>query len=138
MEKELNKRASPYDVAQKQVDIVGQYLELEDGLLEKLEQTKRDLIVHFPVRMDDGSMNIYTGYRVVHNDIRGPAKGVIRYHPDVNLDEVRALAMWMTWKAAVVNIPFGGAKGGVTCNPKEMSQKEIENMTRRFTWEIGP
>ena len=133
MEKELNKRASPYDVAQKQVDIVGQYLELEDGLLEKLKQTKRDLIVHFPVRMDDGSMNIYTGYRVVHNDIRGPAKGGIRYHPDVNLDEVRALAMWMTWKAAVVNIPFGGAKGGVTCNLKEMSQKEIENMTRRFT-----
>ena len=133
MEKELNKRASPYDVAQKQVDIVGQYLELEDGLLEKLKQTKRDLIVHFPVRMDDGSMNIYTGHRVVHNDIRGPAKGGIRYHPDVNLDEVRALAMWMTWKAAVVNIPFGGAKGGVTCNPKEMSQKEIENMTRRFT-----
>jgi len=133
-----NEKINPLDVARKQIDIVGQYLDVDEGLLEKLKQTKRDVIVHFPVKMDDGSMRIYTGYRVVHSDTRGPAKGGIRYHPDVDLDEVRALAMWMTWKAAVVNIPFGGAKGAVQCNPKEMSLREIENMTRRFTWEISP
>ena len=133
-----NEKINPLDVARKQIDIVGQYLDVDEGLLEKLKQTKRDVIVHFPVKMDDGSMRVYTGYRVVHSDTRGPAKGGIRYHPDVDLDEVRALAMWMTWKAAVVNIPFGGAKGAVKCNPKEMSLREIENMTRRFTWEISP
>ena len=135
---EPKKKINPLDVAMKQIDIVGQYLDVDIGLLEKLKQTKRDLIVHFPVKMDDGSMRVYTGYRVVHSDTRGPAKGGIRYHPDVDLDEVRALAIWMTWKAAVVNIPFGGAKGAVKCNPKEMSPREIENMTRRFTWEISP
>jgi glutamate dehydrogenase (NAD(P)+) len=129
---------NPYSIARRQVDIVGQYLDVEPGLLEKLKHTKREVIVHFPVKMDDGGVKIFTGYRVVHSDARGPAKGGIRYHPDVHLDEVRALAMWMTWKSAVVNIPFGGAKGAVQCNPKEMSQKEIEHMTRRFTWEISP
>jgi glutamate dehydrogenase (NAD(P)+) len=133
-----NEKINPLDVARKQIDIVGQYLNVDEGLLEKLKHTKRDVIVHFPVKMDDGSMRVYTGYRVVHSDTRGPAKGGIRYHPDVDLDEVRALAMWMTWKAAVVNIPFGGAKGAVQCNSKEMSLREIENMTRRFTWEISP
>jgi len=88
--------------------------------------------------MDDGSVKIFTGYRVQHNVTRGPGKGGIRYHPDVDLHEVRALAMWMTWKAAVVNIPFGGAKGGVQCNPKSMSIHELENMTRRFTWGSPP
>lgn len=129
---------NPFDVARQQVDIAACFLEVDPGLLEKLKQTKRELIVHFPVKMDNGGVKVFTGYRVVHSDTRGPAKGGIRYHPDVNLDEVRALAMWMTWKAAVVNIPFGGAKGGVECNPKEMSQREIENMTRRFAWEISP
>ncbi len=138
MVRKSSKKINPLDVARKQIDIVGQYLDVDKGLLEKLKQTKRDVIVHFPVKMDDGSMRVYTGYRVVHSDTRGPAKGGIRYHPDVDLDEVRALAIWMTWKAAVVNIPFGGAKGAVQCNPKEMSLREIENMTRRFTWEISP
>jgi len=103
---------NPYQIARQQVDIVGQYLDVEEGILEKLKHTKRELIVHFPVKMDDESLRIFTGYRVQHNDIRGPAKGGIRYHPDVNLDEVRALAMWMTWKAAVVNIPYGGGSRG--------------------------
>ena len=129
---------NPYDIARRQVEIVGQYLDVDAGLLEKLKHTKREVIVHFPVKMDDGGVKVFTGYRVVHSDARGPAKGGIRYHPDVHLDEVRALAMWMTWKSAVVNIPFGGAKGAVQCNPKAMSQQEIENMTRRFTWEISP
>ncbi|HMK64243.1 MAG TPA: Glu/Leu/Phe/Val dehydrogenase [Thermodesulfobacteriota bacterium] len=127
-----------FTIAQTQVDKIRPYLEVEVGLLEKLKVNKRELIVHFPVKMDDGSLRIFTGFRVVHSDTRGPAKGGIRFHPDVHLDEVRALAMWMTWKAAVVNIPFGGAKGGITCHPKEMSQNEVERMTRRFTWEISP
>jgi glutamate dehydrogenase (NAD(P)+) len=132
------KSNNPYEIARKQVDIAGKYLDLNPGILEMLKYTKRELEVHFPVKMDNGSIEIFTGYRVVHNPARGPAKGGIRYHPDVNLDEVRALSMWMTWKSAVVNIPFGGAKGGVCCNPKEMSLREIENLTRRFTYEIAP
>ncbi len=104
---------NPYQIARQQVDIVGQYLDVEEGILEKLKHTKRELIVHCPVKMGDKSLRIFTGYRVQHNDIRGPATGGIRYHPDVNLDEVRALAMWMTWKAAVVNIPYGD-QGGST------------------------
>jgi len=130
-------KINPLDVAMKQVDIAAEKLNLDPGLCEKIKQTKRELIVHFPVKMDDGSVKIFTGYRVQHNVTRGPGKGGIRYHPDVDLDEVRALAMWMTWKASVVNIPFGGAKGGVQCNPKKMSLHELENMTRRFTWEIA-
>jgi len=131
------KKINPLDVAMKQVDIAAEKLKLDPGLVEKTKQTKRELIVHFPVKMDDGSVKIFTGYRVQHNVTRGPGKGGIRYHPDVDLDEVRALAMWMTWKAAVVNIPFGGAKGGVQCDPKSMSMQELENLTRRFTWEIA-
>jgi len=131
------KKINPLDVAMKQVDIAAAKLKLDPGLVEKTKYTKRELIVHFPVKMDDGSVKIFTGYRVQHNVTRGPGKGGIRYHPDVDLDEVRALAMWMTWKAAVVNIPFGGAKGGVQCNPKNMSMQELEKMTRRFTWEIA-
>ena len=131
------KKINPLDVAMKQVDIAAEKLKLDPGLVEKTKHTKRELIVHFPVKMDDGSVKIFTGYRVQHNVTRGPGKGGIRYHPDVDLDEVRALAMWMTWKAAVVNIPFGGAKGGVQCNPKNMSMQELEKMTRRFTWEIA-
>lgn len=134
MEKE---RINPFEMAKKQIDIASKYLNVEPGLLERLKHTKREVIVHFPVKMDNGEVRIFTGYRVQHDVSRGPAKGGIRYHPDVDLDEVRALAMWMTWKSAVVNIPFGGAKGGVQCNPKEMSPHEIENLTRRFTWEIS-
>ncbi len=130
-------RVNPLDVAKKQVDIAAKYLRLDPGLVEKTRQTKRELIVHFPVKMDDGTVKVFTGYRVQHNVTRGPGKGGIRYHPDVDLDEVRALAMWMTWKAAVVNIPFGGAKGGIQCDPKNMSLQELEGMTRRFTWEIA-
>ncbi|MHC1729577.1 MAG: Glu/Leu/Phe/Val dehydrogenase [Syntrophobacteraceae bacterium] len=129
---------NPYHIAQRQVDLAAQYLDVDEGILEKLRLTKRELIVHFPVKLDSGKLKMFTGYRVQHTDIRGPFKGGIRYHPYVNLDEIRALAMWMTWKAAVVNIPFGGAKGGVQCDPKNMSSRELEQMTRRFTWEIAP
>jgi glutamate dehydrogenase (NAD(P)+) len=132
-----NEKMNPFEMAKKQVDIAAKYLNLDSGSVDKLKNTKRELIVHFPIQMDDGSVKIFTGYRVQHNVARGPAKGGIRYHPDVDLDEVRALAMWMTWKSAVVNIPFGGAKGGVQCNPKDMSLHEIEHLTRRFTWEIS-
>ncbi len=132
----LQEKTSSLEVAKKQVDIAAKYLDLEQGSIERLKHTKRELIVNFPVRMDNGEIKIFTGCRIQHNVARGPAKGGIRYHPDVDLDEVRALAMWMTWKSAVVNIPFGGAKGGVQCNPKEMSLHEIEHLTRRFTWEI--
>ncbi len=111
---------------------------IDAGIFEKIKYTRREIIIHFPAKMDDGSVRIFTGYRVQHNDTRGPFKGGLRYHPDVDLDEMRALAMWMTWKAAVVNIPFGGAKGGVECDPSQMSEREIESMTRRFTWEISP
>ena len=127
-----------FKIAQQQVEIAGGYLQVDEGILEMLKQTKREVIVHFPVKMDDGRIRVFSGYRVVHSPARGPAKGGIRYHPDVDLDEVRALAMWMSWKTAVVNIPFGGAKGGVQCDVKVMSLKEVENMTRRFTWEIAP
>ena len=105
-------------------------------------QPNREIIVHIPVQMDNGQLEVFTGYRVQHSIARGPAKGGVRYSPDVTLDEVRALASWMTWKCAVVNIPFGGAKGGVICDPKKMSSGELERMTRRYTSEliefIGP
>ena len=132
-----HEKINSYEIAKKQVDIAAKYLDLDAGAVEKLKFTKRELIVHFPVKMDDNTVRVFTGFRVQHNVSRGPAKGGIRYHPDLNLDEVRALAMWMTWKSAVVNIPFGGAKGGVQCNPKDMSLHEIEHLTRRFTWEIS-
>jgi glutamate dehydrogenase (NAD(P)+) len=134
---EKNKKINPLDVAMKQVDIAAAHLKLDPGIFEKIKYTQRELTVHFPVKMDDGSIKVFTGYRVQHNMTRGPAKGGIRYHPDVDLDEIKALAMWMTWKSAVVNIPYGGAKGGVQCDPKNMSLRELENMTRRFTWEIA-
>jgi glutamate dehydrogenase (NAD(P)+) len=132
-----NEKMNSFEMAKTQVDIAAKHLNLDPGSVAKLKSTKRELIVHFPVQMDDASVKIFTGYRIQHNVARGPAKGGIRYHPDVDLDEMRALSMWMTWKSAVVNIPFGGAKGGVQCNPKEMSLHEIEHLTRRFTWEIS-
>ncbi len=126
-------------MAVRQIEKASAYLSgIDPGILEKIKYTKREIIVHFPTKMDDGSVRMFTGYRVQHNDTRGPFKGGMRYHPDVDLNEMRALAMWMTWKAAVVNIPFGGAKGGVECDPRTMSAHEIESLTRRFTWEISP
>jgi len=129
---------NPFQIAQQQFDIAAEYLNLPSDLSEVLKKPKRQLIVSVPIRMDDGSFRVFEGYRVQHNIARGPAKGGIRYHPNVTLDEVKALASWMTWKCATVNIPFGGGKGGITCNPKEMSVHELERMTRRYTSEILP
>jgi glutamate dehydrogenase (NAD(P)+) len=128
---------NPFEVAKQQVNQVADLIGLEGGYRKVLLNPKRELIVNFPVRMDNGDIEVFTGYRVQHNIDRGPAKGGIRYHPDVSLDEVRALAMWMTWKCAVVNIPYGGAKGGVIVDPKKLSLTELEHLTRRFTTEIS-
>jgi len=128
---------NPYEIAVAQFDIAADKLNLSPDLREVLRYPKRELIVHFPVRMDDGSIRMYTGYRVQHNVNRGPAKGGIRYSPEVTLDEVKALAMWMTWKCAVVDIPYGGAKGGVICDPKHLSKAELERLTRRYATEIA-
>ena len=113
-------------------------MDIDDGIKEFLRYPRREFSVNFPVRHDDGSMHMYTGYRVHHSTILGPSKGGIRYAPNVNLDEVRALAMWMSWKCALVNIPYGGAKGGVVVNPRELSDREVENLTRRFAAELIP
>ena len=112
-------------------------LGLEPGWVEWLRRPQRALVVSVPVRMDDGSIQVFTGYRVQHNTARGPAKGGIRYHPHVTLDEVTALAMWMTWKCAVLEVPYGGGKGGIACDPSRLSRGELERLTRRFTWEIA-
>jgi glutamate dehydrogenase (NAD(P)+) len=127
---------NPWLVAQQQFDLAAERLNLDSGLRRVLREPRRELIVHFPVKMDDGSVQVFTGYRVQHNLGRGPAKGGIRYHQDVSLEEVKALAMWMTWKCAVVGIPYGGGKGGVIVDPKKLSQKELEALTRRFFTEI--
>jgi glutamate dehydrogenase (NAD(P)+) len=124
-------------VAQSQFDHAADQLDLDDGMRRVLRVPQRELTVNFPVTMDDGSVQVFTGHRVQHNVSRGPGKGGIRYHQDVTLDEVRALAMWMTWKCAVVNIPYGGAKGGVIVDPKHLSLREVEGLTRRFTTEIS-
>jgi glutamate dehydrogenase/leucine dehydrogenase len=118
------------------LDAAAEKISLNKNIWERLRHPRRCLIVTLPVMMDDGSLKIFEGYRVQHDYSRGPAKGGIRYHPDVTLEEIKALASWMTWKCAVVSIPFGGAKGGVRCNPKEMSRAEIERMTRRYASEI--
>ena len=123
-------------VAQSQFDLAADRLNLDPGMRLVLREPRREFTVHFPVHMDDGSVKVFTGYRVQHNLGRGPAKGGIRYHQDVSLDEVKALAMWMTWKCAVVGIPYGGGKGGVIVDPKQLSQKELEGLTRRFFTEI--
>ncbi|MHB1500579.1 MAG: Glu/Leu/Phe/Val family dehydrogenase [Candidatus Dormibacteria bacterium] len=129
--------ANPYVTAQRQFDQAASLLELDRGMRAVLRQVRREFTVNFPVRMDDGSIRVFTGYRVQHNLTRGPAKGGIRYHPQVSLDEVKALSMWMTWKCAVTNLPYGGAKGGVICDPSQLSQQELENLTRRFASEIS-
>lgn len=125
------------DMARKQLEIAAKHLDLDEGLHEVLAQPKRQLIVHFPVVMDDGSVRVFEGYRVQHNVSRGPSKGGIRYHPDVDVHETTALAMWMTWKCAVVNIPYGGAKGSVQVDTKKLSKRELEKLTRRFATEIN-
>ena len=126
-----------WEMAVSQVHKVAEMINLDPGMTEILTHCKRELTVNFPVKMDDGSVKVFTGFRIQHNDIRGPSKGGIRYSPGVYKGEVQALAMWMTWKCAVVGIPYGGAKGGVICNPKEMSMAELERMTRRFASDIS-
>ena len=128
---------NPYQMAIQQFELAAERLGLSEDMREILRQPKRELIVNFPVRLDSGRIKTFTGYRVQHNMNRGPAKGGIRYSPDVTLDEVKALAMWMTWKCAVVGIPYGGAKGGVICDPKTMTTAELERMTRRYATEIS-
>ena len=127
---------NPWTNAQRQFDNAAAILELDPGLRKVLRHPKRELAVYFPVKMDDGSVEVFTGYRVQHSVVRGPAKGGIRFHPDVTLDEVRALAMWMTWKCALAGLPFGGAKGGVIVDPKKLSKAELERLTRRYATEI--
>ncbi len=129
---------NPYRISQAQFDIAAEHLKLDSGLREVLRTPKRVMEVSIPARMDNGQVHVFTGYRIQHNIARGPAKGGIRYHPNVTLDEIKALAAWMTWKTATVNIPFGGGKGGIICDPKKMSQNELEHMTRRYVSEILP
>jgi len=144
VEKEVReaKEANPWESQAARFDLAARKLNLDEGLWKLLRYPNREITVHIPVQMDNGTLEVFTGYRVQHSIARGPAKGGIRYAPDVSLDEVRALASWMTWKCAVVNIPFGGAKGGIICDPKHMSRGELERLTRRYTAElvefIGP
>src|SRR6516164_9051034 len=138
LEQELN----PWEAQAARFDFAAQKLNLDEGLWKILRYPNREIIVHIPVAMDNGSLEVFTGFRVQHSIARGPAKGGVRYSPDVTLDEVRALASWMTWKCAVVNIPFGGAKGGIIVDPKKLTLGELEKLTRRYTAElvefIGP
>jgi glutamate dehydrogenase (NAD(P)+) len=133
-----SKLENPYDVALEQYDRAVRYLKIDDGVKEFLKYPRRELTVNFPVKRDDGSVEMFTGYRVHHNTVLGPSKGGIRYSLAVNLDEVRALAMWMTWKCALVGLPYGGAKGGVIVDPKTLSQHELESLTRRYASELIP
>ena len=133
----MKRRYSASDVALAQFERAIAHMDLDEDLVAYLKTPKRELIVHFPVYMDDGRMKMYTGYRVHHSTVRGPTKGGIRYHPDVNLDEVRALAMWMTWKNALMNLPYGGAKGGVAVDPRQLSRNELRRLTRRYANEIS-
>jgi len=130
-------RTDPWEVALQQFGVAAELLSLKRGIRELLSLPKRELTVNFPVELEDGSVRVFSGYRVHHSTVLGPTKGGIRYHPDVSLNEVRALAMLMTWKCAVVGLPYGGAKGGVVCNPKELSEKELEHLTRRYATEIS-
>ena len=132
----LEQEINPWEAQAARFDFAARKLNLDEGLWRVLRHPSREIIVHFPVTLDDGRIEMFTGFRVLHSQARGPGKGGIRYSPAVSLDEVRALASWMTWKCAVVNIPFGGAKGGVICDPKRMSIGELERMTRRYTAEI--
>ena len=133
----MSSQKSAWAVAQQQFDLAAKRLGLDSGIAAVLREPRRQLTVHFPVRMDDGSTRVFEGHRVQHNLGRGPAKGGIRFHEDVNIDEVKALAMWMSWKCAVMDLPYGGGKGGVTVDPKKLSLGELERLTRRFTTEIA-
>src|SRR5947209_7782736 len=135
---EVAEDLNPFRIAMRQFDTAAEKLELSEGLREVLRRPRRALSLSLPIKMDDGSLRVFQGYRVQHNSSRGPCKGGIRYHPNVTFDEVQALASWMTWKCATVNIPFGGAKGGIVCDPKELSKDELERLTRRYAYEISP
>ncbi|HEV7427681.1 MAG TPA: Glu/Leu/Phe/Val dehydrogenase [Thermoanaerobaculia bacterium] len=134
---ESSENLNSYSIAQAQFDAAAQYVDIPDGLRQYLRHTSRLTTVEFPIEGDDGTVRTYTGYRALHSRVRGPGKGGIRYHPDVTPDEVRALASWMTWKCAVADIPFGGAKGGIVCDPKSLSKAELRKITRRFVVELG-
>jgi glutamate dehydrogenase (NAD(P)+) len=138
----MTRGARALEAARSQFDSAADHIDLEPGLRAVLREAQREYTVHFPVKLDDGQVRVFTGYRVQHNVARGPAKGGLRYHPSADLDDVRALAMWMTWKCALVDVPFGGAKGGVACDPTSMSARELEALTRRFATEmegiVGP
>ena len=129
-------RENPFEIARDQLHRVGETFNIDEDLINVLQECKKAVEVAIPVQLDDGSINTFKGFRVTHNVARGPSKGGIRYHPDVILDEVKALAMWMTWKCSLMAIPFGGAKGGVICDPKQLSERELERLTRRYTSEI--
>src|SRR5260370_36189843 len=130
-------RASAFQTAQRRLDAAADVIGLSDDARRGLREVKRELTVHCPVRMDDGTVHVFTGWRVQHNISRGPAKGGIRYHPDIDLDLVKALAMLMTWKCAAVGIPYGGSKGAVAVDPRKLSQNELEHLTRRYATEIS-
>ena len=134
----LQEELNPFEIAKQQFNRAADYLELDSSMRHVLENPKRQLIVSIPVKMDGGDVQVFEGYRVQHNIARGPAKGGIRYHPNVSLDEVKALASWMTWKCATVGIPYGGGKGGIICDPKSLSKNELERLTRRYAFEIAP
>ena len=129
-------RENPFEIAREQLRRVAELFDIDARLVNVLQECKKAVVVSVPVTMDDGTVHAFEGFRVTHNIARGPSKGGIRYHPDVTLDEVKALAMWMTWKCALMGIPFGGAKGGVVCDPKQLSRGELERMTRRYITEI--
>lgn len=137
VESAVREVTNPFEMVQQRIDAICERIKIWEPCHLRLRECKQELTVHFPVKMDDGHVKIFTGYRVEHNTTRGPAKGGIRYHPDVNLDDTKAFAVLMTLKAAVVNIPFGGAKGAVTCDPITMSQDELERLTRRYASEIS-
>jgi glutamate dehydrogenase (NAD(P)+) len=128
---------NPFETALKQLDEAAKLIKLDDGLHQVLAHPKRVLTVSLPIRIDNGTIKVFTGFRSQHNDARGPYKGGIRYHPQVTIDEVKALSMWMTWKCAIAGIPYGGGKGGIVCNPKEMSETELERLTRRYAYAIA-
>ena len=129
---------NPFHIARNQFDRAAKYIpDLKKGLVESLKRPDRAITVEFPIETEDGTVENFVGYRVIHNRTRGPGKGGIRYHPDVSRDEIRALASWMTWKCAVVDVPFGGAKGGVVCNPKLLTSKDLRRITRRYIYELG-
>src|SRR5512136_883104 len=129
-------KINPWEMVLAQIDKALKYIDCDPNMVEKLRYPERSLLVSAPVRMDDGRLKVFKGYRVQHSTVRGPAKGGLRYHPSVALDEVTALAAWMTWKCAVMNIPFGGAKGGLECDPSKLSLGQLERLTRRYTAEI--